>query len=215
MTVVAIHTAVVPIKSWARSKTRLHPDPAVRLSLARAFAVDVLRAVIDCELVGRVVVVSSEPDIGSLVEAVGATLLDEPAGERPDPLNAAVLHGAGWAADRHPGDPLVVVPADLPALTPESLADALVRARGWVSAFCADSPGTGTTLLVAATPQLLVPAYGYASAQRHHALGAAPLDGVDPRVRRDVDLVDDLHEAVVLGVGRSTQGVLSSLPQGG
>lgn len=203
------YTAIVPIKAWARSKTRLHPDRAVREALARAFAEDVLRATALCASVGAIVVVSSEPGVGPLADEVGATVLPEPVDGLPDPLNAAVLHGAAWAGEQGDDGPIVVVPADLPALTPESLADALELALPWRGAFCADTAGSGTTLLMASSARQLRPAYGDDSARRHTALGAAALDGVDPRVRRDVDRLDDLRAAAVLGVGPATLALSS------
>ena len=67
----------------------------------------------------------------------------------------------------------------------------------------ADAAGTGTVLLAAAGTALL-PAFGAGSARRHAESGARRLDGRWPSLRRDVDTVADLAEAVRLGLGRHT-----------
>ena len=78
-------------------------------------------------------------------------------------------------------------------------------------AFCSDAHGIGTTMLTAAEPRALSPAYGGYSAEAHRALGAlgaVQLDGVDQRARRDVDAIADLAEAHALGFGHHTTAVL-------
>ena len=62
---------------------------------------------------------------------------------------------------------------------------------------------------MAAYPLLLTTAYGPGSAMKHRAAGAFALQGVDRRVRQDIDTLDDLLVAERLGVGAATTAMLA------
>jgi 2-phospho-L-lactate guanylyltransferase len=131
--------------------------------------------------------------------ALGALIIpDEPRAG----LNAALRHGAGYAAARWPRSGTAALSADLPALRPAELGQALRAAAAWPSAFVADAAGDGTTLYTAAPGAAFRPVFGLASRARHAAGGAAELvlDGI-PGLRRDVDTPDDLRGAAGLGLG--------------
>ena len=117
-------------------------------------------------------------------------------------LNAALRHGAGYAAARWPGDGTAALSADLPALRPEHLGRALRAAAAWPTAFVADAAGDGTTLYTASPGAAFRPAFGLASRARHAAGGAVELvlDGIGG-LRRDVDTPSDLRGAAALGLG--------------
>jgi 2-phospho-L-lactate guanylyltransferase len=122
--------------------------------------------------------------------------------EPRDGLNAALRHGAAYAASRWPGSGTAALSADLPALRPAELAGALRAASAWRTAFMADAAGDGTTLYTASPGAAFEPAFGLASRSRHAAGGAAELagDGI-PGLRRDVDTPADLRTATLLGLG--------------
>jgi len=122
--------------------------------------------------------------------------------EPRDGLNAALRHGAAYAASRWPGSGTAALSADLPALRPAELAGALRAASAWPTAFMADAAGDGTTLYTASPGVAFEPAFGLASRSRHAAGGAAEivLDGI-PGLRRDVDTPADLRSATLLGLG--------------
>ncbi|AXH94849.1 2-phospho-L-lactate guanylyltransferase [Ornithinimicrobium avium] len=193
---------VVPVKEADRAKTRLAaPHPLSRPVLARAVARDTLEAA--CAAVGgdHLTVVTSDPVVRAAALELGAHVA-------PDPgrgLDAAVL--AGW--ESHPGPAQqpgrigwAALLGDLPALRAADLRAALRACARYPRAVVPDADGTGTVLLTstAAPP---VPRFGAGSAARH-AQDAHLLDLALPRVRRDVDVVADLREAVALGVGRHT-----------
>lgn len=206
-------TAVVPIKSWRTAKSRLEVSAVERCRLAKAFAMDVLDAVADSGEVTRLVIVSIEPDIAATAKQLGAVLLPDRAAAG-DPLNEAVDVGRRWAAHHAPSSPVAVIPADLPALTTRVLDETLTLMRSTLPdavgvAFVPDL-GTGTTLAWATDPEHLHTAYGRDSARRHEAAGATRVVGADPRVRQDVDTLDDLRAAMRLGVGGHTREVLDA-----
>jgi 2-phospho-L-lactate guanylyltransferase len=88
-------------------------------------------------------------------------------------LNAAIRHGAACAARRLGPSPRAALVADLPALRPAELDEALAEARtSPSSAFVRDAAGNGTTLLVAGAAELLRPSFGRSSAHNHESRGA-------------------------------------------
>jgi 2-phospho-L-lactate guanylyltransferase len=127
------------------------------------------------------------------------------------PLNEALEHVAGEIRREDPLVDLAVVPGDLPALTPEALADCLERAAGHARAFLPDASGVGTTVLAATRGTPLVPAYGGCSTFDHAASGAHLIDpsGLD-RVRTDVDDLDALARAFGLGCGDHTRAAAAA-----
>lgn len=203
-------TAVVPVKRLDAAKTRLHQagraGPQHR-ALALALAVDTVSAVLRCPAVGGVVVVTDDVRVEAALAAVGAVVIpDEPAAG----LNPALAHGAARAATLAPGDGVVTLSADLPALRPAELSEALRAAAGHERSFVPDAAGTGTTLLAALPGVPVAPRFGAASRQAHRLSGAVELRGDWPSLRRDVDTPEDLAAAVRLGLGLATRELVAS-----
>jgi 2-phospho-L-lactate guanylyltransferase len=193
-------SVLMPVKVLARAKSRLAGLAGPRRGeLALALAGDTLTAVLACAEVARVIVITDDQVAAAALAGIGALVVpDEPR----DGLNAALRHGAAYAASRWPGSGTAALSADLPALRPAELAGALRAASAWRTAFVADAAGDGTTLYTASPGVALEPAFGLASRSRHAAGGAAELDldGI-PGLRRDVDTPADLRSATLLGLG--------------
>ena len=198
-------TTIIPVKPWALAKARLGVNNERRVELARAFSLDVLRCVVDTPEVGQVIVVTTEPGLQARARTLGAVTLNDRPLLSGDPLNDAIELGRSWALVNATAEPIVVIPGDLPSLTPEALSGALGAMSGFETAFIPDGDGSGTTLLAAANPRLLRPLYGTDSGRRHSAVGMHPIVDADPRVRRDVDTMFDLSCALELGVGEETR----------
>jgi 2-phospho-L-lactate guanylyltransferase len=234
-------TVLLPVKVLARAKSRLAVLAGDRRGeLALALASDTVTAVLACPEVARVVVVTSDPEAGPLLAALGAIVVpDEPADRSAslgnaslentgalrgasvvgdlgvqDLLNAALRHGAAVAARRWPGTGLAALTADLPAVRPAELAAAL-RAAGaapGLAAFVPDAAGVGTTLYAVPPGGEFRPLFGGASRARHAAAGTIELGlGAFTGLRRDVDTPDDLREALSLGAGPFTRAVAADL----
>ncbi len=198
---------VVPVKRLDRAKTRLAARPGPdRRALALAFAVDTVRAALDCEAVIGVVVVTDDEDVRVAVADLGASWVPD----APDSgLNAALTHGADVVRLDTPGAWVAVLAADLPALRPEELARALDAAALVPRGFVADATGTGTTLLTAGPGADLDARFGPRSRAAHAASGAVALEpGPVPGLRRDVDTEVDLWDAGRLGLGPATGRLL-------
>jgi len=209
---------VVPVKALSAAKTRLRGaadhgigEPGAHARLAIALAHDTIAAVRGTVGVRRLLVVSSDPVVAAELAAVGVEVV--PDGPVPG-LNEAYRHGAA-VLRRDDDGPVAALQADLPALRPSELDEAITAALktfatgAATSAFCADTEGTGTTFLVAAAGTALDPRFGVGSAGRHQAAGAAALTGDWPGLRRDVDTSDDLRAAAELGLGANTRCVLA------
>jgi 2-phospho-L-lactate guanylyltransferase len=197
-------TAIVPIKPWAIAKARLDLLPQHRKELARAFSLDIIDAVTSADRVGAVVIVSAERGVQALARTLNAAIVEDRPLLEADPLNRAVMLGAHWGRAMRPQSPVVVVPADLPAMSAAALDDALVQLEEHRSAFVPDRRGTGTTLLAARRPHQMRVAFGAASASEHRRLGHVPIASTDPAVRCDVDVLADLEAARSYGLGRHT-----------
>ncbi len=193
-------SVLMPVKVLAQAKSRLAGLAGPRRGdLALALACDTVTAVLGADAVARVIVITDDQVARAALTALGALVVpDEPR----DGLNAALRHGAAYAAARWPADGTAALSADLPALRPEQISRALRAAAAWPTAFVADAAGDGTTLYTAVPGAAFRPSFGLASRARHATGGAVELvlDGV-PGLRRDVDTPSDLRRAVTLGLG--------------
>lgn len=196
-------SVLMPVKVLAQAKSRLAELTGPRRAeFALALACDTVTAVLGSIKPGpaaRVIVITDDQVAAVALAALGALIIpDEPRAG----LNAALRHGARHAAARWPRSGTAALSADLPALRPAELGQALRAAAAWPTAFVADAAGDGTTLYTAGPGTAFRPAFGLASRARHAAGGAAELtlDGI-PGLRRDVDTPDDLRGAAGLGLG--------------
>lgn len=204
-------TVVVPVKPWRLAKSRLGLGAQAQAALARAFALDVLTAISTSANVGRLVVVTAEIELSGAARRLGAVVLRDRPMLSPEGLNAAIQIGCHWAIARQPEAALMVVPADLPALTATVVDHTIDLLRPYERAYVPDATGSGTTFSWAARPELLCPRYGRGSATKHSAAGSHPVSEADPRARWDVDTDADLIEARHLGVGAHTAAVIEEL----
>ena len=196
--------AVVPVKPPAVGKSRMRGvTSAERARLATGFALDVVTACLATPAVARVLAVTDDAGFAIELERAGCAVV--PDGVAGD-LNETLRLAAAEAARRWPTLVPVAVCADLPALRPDDLAEALAAWAGEPS-FVGDSDEVGTTLYVAATADF-APAFGHGSRAVHLAAGVAELPGGVPTLRRDVDDVAALDQARRLGLGpRTTEAV--------
>jgi 2-phospho-L-lactate guanylyltransferase len=210
---------MVPIKSLSRAKTRLRGaadngigDSRAHELLIIALARDTVAAAMAADQVRQVIVITSDPEVTEVLGADGAAVL----ADRPEhDLNGALRHGAAaLRTGLRPPGPIGVLQADLPALRPAELADALAKALSAFRvglaqrAFCADAQGQGTTMLLVSPLVELAPRFGVGSAAAHELTGALRLVGHWPGLRRDVDHPEDLRRATEIGLGPATEAAL-------
>jgi 2-phospho-L-lactate guanylyltransferase len=190
---------VVPVKALRRAKTRLVGVTDDRPALALAFALDTISAALP--VVRSVLAITDDPFVAAELATLGVESTPGPEG-----LNESLRHGATLLRSRDRHSVIGALQADLPALRTDELKHALTTATG--RAFCPDRQGTGTTLLLSAPGEDLMPRFGVGSAEAH-AQDAQTLLGPWPSLRNDVDTAEDLDLAAELGLGPRTCATLS------
>jgi len=190
---------IVPIRQLHAGKSRL--EVTTRADFALAFLCDVMTALNRCSQVGPIVVVSPDPALERILDY--PVVLDDASG-----LDEAVEAGRQFIAERGHIGPTAVILPDLPAIDPTELGAMLTLARHVDRGFVPDADGAGTTTATAVRNELLRTAFGEGSACRHRRLGYREIRLPMPTLRRDVDTLDDLGQAVTLGVGAHTASLL-------
>ena len=195
------YAALVPVKPPAHGKSRLvGPSDDRRRELAAAFALDTVASCLAADRIGAVLAITDDATFSRRLSDLGcASIPDAVTGD----LNATLRQAAAEALRRWPDLTPVAVCADLPALRARDLDAALGRAAADAPSFVADAAGVGTTLYTAPYTQF-VPRFGPGSRLAHLDTGANEIGGALPSLRRDVDDLDDLQEALALGVGPHT-----------
>ena len=202
------YVALVPVKPPALGKSRLVGlADTDRQAMAAAFALDTVAACMSSTAIAQVLVATDDASFSVELAALGAVTI--PDGVAMD-LNGTLRQSAAEARRRWPGLVPVALTADLPAVRPDDLDEALGEVTPGEAAYVADAAGLGTTLYTAAY-DAFDPRFGPGSALAHDATGARPIRAALPRLRRDVDDVDDLQDALALGVGRRTAERAASL----
>ena len=196
--------AVVVARVGNRAKSRLAAalDADERRRLALAMLSDVLAVCASAHLDGLVAVVDDQ-EARRVAQAYGGIVLnDSGSGD----MNGAVR--AGVAAARQDGATTVIVlPGDVPAVTPFDL-DALLAAAGESQRAVvvgASRDGQGTNALLLRPPDVIEPAFGPPSVQRHVRLARA--GGATIQVLHhlglalDIDTPSDLAALARVAVG--------------
>lgn len=200
-----MYGVVVPVKPPAVAKSRLAAlGDDVRRELCEAFAVDTISAVLDCPLVDAVLVVTDDFALAGVLARLGVRVI--PDGVSGD-LNASLGLGAAELHRHRPELRLAAVFADLPALKPDELEEALRAAAPDAMSFVADAGGTGTTTVIAPTIELFRPRFGPGSRLAHLEAGAHEVTARVPGLRQDVDTPVDLDTVLRLGAGARTSYV--------
>jgi 2-phospho-L-lactate guanylyltransferase len=129
-------------------------------------------------------------------------------------MNVAVACGISAATARH-AETVLVLPGDIPLVTAEDF-DALLRAADGDRAVAigASRDGQGTNALLLRPPDVIRPAFGPPSVERHVGLAlaadASPRVVADLGLSVDVDTPGDLAMLADLPVGKHTAEWLAS-----
>ncbi len=196
---------LVPVKPPAQGKSRLvAPSQELRRGLAAAFALDTVAACLAAARVGSVLAVTDDAAFSQrLAEAGCAAIPDGVSGD----LNATLRQAAAEARRRWPDLEPVAVCADLPALRPgdldEALDETLAATPPATPCFVSDAAGLGTTMY-AAPHDRFDPRFGVGSRLAHLGAGAVEIGGDLRTLRHDVDDLEDLRRVLALGVGAHT-----------
>jgi 2-phospho-L-lactate/phosphoenolpyruvate guanylyltransferase len=195
--------AVVPIRGLRTAKTRLGGDlaPDERLALVTEMLRRTLVATRDSTAIAGTVVVTLDPAAARLAKAHGAIGLVE----RVPGLNEAIVAGRSLAVARG-ATAVLVLPADLPRVTPAAVAELVDASREAVEGAATlslpgvvtlvpDRHGEGTNALLLAPPDVVEPAFGVGSRAGHRAAalaGGATYQEIGGPLALDVDTRADL-----------------------
>jgi 2-phospho-L-lactate guanylyltransferase len=181
--------AILPVKRFGLAKQRLAErlGPEQREALAQAMVSDVLGALAISRRLDGVLVVTNEPAVAALASSLGATVAPD---RRDAGQSAATAVGAAHAK-RKGFDRVLMVPGDCPALDRDEL-DALLdeHATSPSVVIVPDRHGTGTNALLLSPPDVIAPAFGPGSFERHRE--AADAAGVACTVARPESLLLDI-----------------------
>ncbi|HXE70000.1 MAG TPA: 2-phospho-L-lactate guanylyltransferase [Hyphomicrobiaceae bacterium] len=189
--------AIIPVKTLERAKQRLAPvlPPPVRRELVVCMLQSVLAAVVAAGGLSRILVVTADPNVALLAEAMAAEVLRE---DRVRGLNAAVRLGLARAAAAGAARALVL-PADVPLVTPGELNCLLGSGASGTGARASLVPaadGDGTNAMLLVPPTALEPAFGPGSYARHLSQAIARRLDVEvlrlPGLAGDIDRPADL-----------------------
>ena len=200
--------AIVPVRSLSGAKSRLGEplDPEERAELILALLRRTVAAALASRSLDGVAVVSQDADLLERARTMGAaSLLQE-----SDGLNEGLTETRDSACAE--ATALLVLPADLPAVSAEAI-DRLAEAAGEAASRAPDHPvvvlvsdrhGTGTNALLIAPPDAIPFRFGEGSRAAHAAeaaaAGATYMELGGP-LSFDVDTPEDLLEADRTGLG--------------
>ena len=194
--------AVVPVRGLPAGKTRLaqHLNVDQRNRLVRAMLADVIAALVGTSSINRVTIFSQDAAARREAEHLGIEFLQQPS--QYQGLNAGLAYAQTQRAEVAA---LLIVPADLPLITPEDV-EALLAAQS-VSPGVGIAPSVdgGTNGLYVAPPLAIRPAFGRDSARRHaraaKEVGARVASLESPRWALDVDWPEDFGRVLALATG--------------
>lgn len=203
--------AVVPIKRLDHAKQRLALayDGAFRCGLALAMAEDVLSCLSRVEELAGIVVVTSDDRAAALAASYKARVLHTEADEgyAAAATDAAKLLASGGAAG------ILVVPADVPLIRPEEIAN-LINGQMPAPSFSIvpSHDGSGSNAFLCMPPQAIEPAFGESSFSIHCArsreAGIEPRIVISPGLSLDIDHPRDLERFARRGSHTCTQRFL-------
>lgn len=187
--------AIVPVKPFSKGKSRLselfEPEVLYRLNVKLFFRT--LQTVMASQAFDEVLVVSSSKRALRWAEQKGALTLLE---QRPRGLNSAVNQAVSVLDSRSLGD-LVILPTDLPLMSPQDISQLVALAQNTGITIVPDRHQAGTNAICMSGGARIAPSFGNNSFQKHCALALAqeyPLTvWMNEHLGHDLDTQTDLE----------------------
>ena len=208
--------AIVPVNILRASKERLAPNlnPSNRSRLSAAMLTDVLQTLRKVRRIQSITVVSADKSVQRIAQLRDAHFLWE--GRRRG-LNKG-LRLAIRDSLRRKASAALILPSDIPLVTPHEIRRLLNASEGYSVALTPSKDG-GTNALFLRPPGVIAPAFGKNSFRRH--LSTAYRNGLSVKVvrlsgiRADVDEPTDLIRITRLPLRNETGRFLRSLREAG
>ena len=203
--------AIVPVKRFELSKTRLAPvlSPEQRAALSEHMFADVVTSLSGHAALAGTIVVTADARVRQMAKRLGVHAI----GERGRTLQAAIEQ-ARVALRRAGGPSELIVSADLPQITPADIS-AIVAALGDHPLVLVRGRTDGGTNLLGCRPVGAIPAlFGHDSFERHCRAGRARGIAAEQldigHLEVDVDRPEDLQYFLDLGTSTSTARYLAA-----
>lgn len=182
--------ALVPLKRLDRAKRRLAPalTPESRADLVLAMFTDVLEALAGVRSIARILLVSNEPEAGSLFHPANVEVFYSAPSEG---MNRELEQAAAYAWSQG-AQQVLIVHGDLPYLTARAIGKFLTTAPpdGMRAAAC--KLGSGTNVLLLPLPLRIPLVFGRHSLQRFQRLAEGVGQHFD--IVRDLRLAADIDD---------------------
>lgn len=204
---------MVLVKPFRLAKQRLAGvlDAGERAELARMMLEDVLTAVDACESLAGVIVVTADRAAAAVARRHEAIVLMETAAIG---MNAAVVRVVKYLTGRSDAG-LVVVPADLPHVSPVDIAEMIALIDRAPAIALVRSNDGGTNLFACRPSGVVAPSFGPDSFNAHCVAavqqGITPTVCLAPHLSLDIDRREDLDAFVALESSTLTHAYLARL----
>jgi len=187
--------AIVPVGSIERAKSRLGAvlDAEERRDLVLRLADATIRAAVATPGIGETLVVTPDDEVRDLALRAGARPLRQRSRGLNDGLREARAEAVAGGADA-----VLILPIDLPRISPESIGELVrlpARHEPPLVGIVGDRHGRGTNALLLAPPDVIDVHFGGDSRDAHLAAAAAAgatLIELDGPLSVDLDTPDDL-----------------------
>jgi len=208
--------ALVPVRALKDGKHRLSPflSPDERALLVRSMLEDGLDALRRCAAIDTVAVVTGDAEAAEVAAEYGAVVLPEsPVGG----LNPSLEGARAWLLAGCPRAHVLMMPADLPGVTPAELEATVLAERADV--VLARSTDGGTNAMVLRPVASLPFGFGPDSCRRHadaaraggRSVAVVDSPGLAPGLALDLDRPADLAAYLRRGGASRTLGLLHRL----
>jgi 2-phospho-L-lactate guanylyltransferase len=186
-------SAIVPIKQLCLSKGRLSTilSPQERRLLTVAMLKDVLKA-LKSSTVHQIVVISPDSTIQLITNKSDVNCLSE----NQSGLNQAIEQATKWCI-QHQSDSSLILPADVPLVSPEDIAKIIELGSDAESLVLSSSRNGGTNALFRRPSDVIEACFGPKSYARH--IKTAKDKRIEPKIYRsqrvstDIDSEEDLR----------------------
>ncbi|EJN05835.1 2-phospho-L-lactate guanylyltransferase [Phyllobacterium sp. YR531] len=206
--------ALVPVKSFGLAKSRMSCllTANQRAELAEAMLRDVLNELRQVDGLAGIAIVSSELRLAPITKEAGLRLIKDTAGD----LNGALEIGRAQLELDYGRISVLVLPADLPAVTAADIGYMLVATQNPSAVVIAPAHDWGgTNALLTGPDARLAYAFGPDSYRQHlkqaeeRLLAQTTLNL--PRLAADLDWPEDLTRTAAEGLGPHSRAVLEAL----
>ncbi len=197
--------AIIPVSRFANAKTRLSPTLTAleRENLLKSMLKDVIN-VLD-NIVNKVVVISSDKEVLTFVNGMGALPLEE---KGTTDLNGALMQAIKWCSPSC--DNVLVIPSDVPLIQESHVKEILKMGENF-GMVIAPAKGGGTNALLCPTSKIEMK-FGECSFFEHikeaesNKISFGIYDSF--YMSLDVNTAEDLGEIMIHGSGTQTKSFL-------